>query len=88
MTENREKRITQPLIRQRGFSAWGIQTGPFAASEANFVPQIFQLFHFHTARLILITLERGRLKKGITQPLMKHRGFSAWGIQTGPFAAC
>ena len=39
---------------------------------------------------ILITPERGRLKMGkkeIIRQLMRHRGFSAWGIQTGPFAA-
>ena len=32
------------LRRQRGFSAWGIQTGPFAALWANFVLKCFKLF--------------------------------------------
>ena len=33
-------------MRQRGFSAWGIQIGPFAALEANFVLKFFQLLTF------------------------------------------
>ena len=33
--------------------------------------------------------ERGwKWDKGFTQKWMTHRGFSTWGIQTGPFAAC
>ena len=32
----------------KGLTALDIQTGPFAACLANFVSQIFQLFHFHT----------------------------------------
>ena len=51
-------------MKLRGYSAWSIPNGPFAAGEANFVPQIFQDFYFHTAGLILITPERGTLKKG------------------------
>ena len=47
----------QNWMRQRGFSAWGIQTGPFAAHWAHFVPKDFQLFHLHTGRPILITPE-------------------------------
>ena len=47
----------QNWMRQRGFSAWAIQTGPFAAHWAHFVPEDFQLFHFHTGRPILITPE-------------------------------
>ena len=45
----------------RGFSTWGIQTGPFAALWANFVPQIFQLLYWGS---ILIAPERGWLKVG------------------------
>ena len=39
---------------------------------------------------ILITPERKaeNEKKGFTQKWMRHRGFSDWGIETGPFAAC
>ena len=47
----------QIWMRQRGFSALGIQTGPFAALWAHFDPKDFQLFHFHTGRPILITPE-------------------------------
>ena len=47
----------QNWMRQRGLSTWGIQTGPFAALWAHFVPKDFQLFHFHTGRPILITPE-------------------------------
>ena len=48
----------QNWMRQTVFSAWGIQTGPFAVLGAHFVPEDFQLFHFHTGRPILITPER------------------------------
>ena len=54
----------------KGFSAWDIQTGPFAALQANFVLKFYQLFNFHTGEPILITperereRERGGLKKG------------------------
>ena len=44
-------------MRQRAFSAWGVQTGPFAAHWAHFVPDDFKLFHLHTGRPILITPE-------------------------------
>ena len=44
-------------VGHRGLSAWGIQTGPFAALKAHFVLEDFQLFHFHTGRPILITPE-------------------------------
>ena len=39
---------------------------------------------------IVITPERKaeNEKKGFTQKWMRHRGFSDWGIETGPFAAC
>ena len=47
----------QNWMRQRGFSAWGIQTGPFAACWAPFVLKIVQLFHFHTGESNLIAPE-------------------------------
>ena len=47
------------------FNAFGIQTGPFAACIATFVPKIFDLFHFHTGRPILITPEDQYWKRGI-----------------------
>ena len=45
-------------------SAWGIQIGPFAAICTNYSSQILQLFHFHAARPILITPEKGMMKMG------------------------
>ena len=47
----------QNWMRPGVFSAWGIQSGSFAAHWAHFVPEDFQLFQFHTGRPILITPE-------------------------------
>ena len=47
----------QKWMRQRGFSAWGLQTRPLAALWAHFVLNNFQLFHFHTGEPIVITPE-------------------------------
>ena len=47
----------QNWMRQRSFSAWGIQTWPFAAHSVHFVMKLLHLFHFHTGRPILITQE-------------------------------
>ena len=55
--EKREFIQLQNWMRQRGLSAWCIQTGPFAAFSAHFVLKEFQLFHLHTGRPILITPE-------------------------------
>ena len=38
-------------MRHRGFSAWGIQTGPFAACQTDFVTKNFHLLAFHAASL-------------------------------------
>ena len=54
-------------------------------------PQFSNFFTFILERPILITPERGRLKMGkwkSPNPRERHQFFSAWGIQTGPFAAC
>ena len=59
-----EKGKHQKYMRVRVGSARGIQIGPFAAYQDNFVQQIFQLFYFHAERPILITPEWGRLKMG------------------------
>ena len=61
--------------------------------DAKLSPHSARLFHFHilTKDLnlqYLITLEAEDEKKGFTQKWMRPKGFSAWGIQTGPFAAC
>ena len=45
----------QNLIGLRGFSAWGIQTGPFAACWAHFVQKFLHQFHFNTGSPYLIT---------------------------------
>ena len=55
--EKREFSQLQNWIRERGFSALGIQTGPFAALSAHFVQKDFHLLDFHTGRPILITPE-------------------------------
>ena len=47
----------QNWMRQMGLGAWDIQTGPFVSSWAPFIEEIFQLFHFHTGRPILIAPE-------------------------------
>ena len=54
---NGTRGFIQPLnwVRQRVFGAWCIQIGPYAPHWAYFVEEDFQLFHFHTGRLILIT---------------------------------
>ena len=47
----------QNWMRQRGLSAWCIQTGPLAAFSAHFVLEDLQFFHFYIGRPILITPE-------------------------------
>ena len=59
----------QNWMRQRGLSAWCIQTGPFAAFSAHFVLEDFQLFHLHTGRTILITPESQSWEKGVPPTL-------------------
>ena len=68
-------------MRQNGWSAWGIQTGPFAALSAHFVPEDFHLFHFRTGRPILITPEGQYGEKGIhsTSKLNETEGFGCLG---------
>ena len=45
------------LSEKGGLGAWGIQTGPYAAPQANLVFEIFQFFTFITGSPILITPE-------------------------------
>ena len=51
--------------RQLVFSAWGIQTGPFATTGAPPVNENFTLFHLHIGEPILITPEGQLSEKGI-----------------------
>ena len=55
--EKREFSQLQKWTRQRGLSAWGIQSGPFAACWVNFVSKNFQFFTPLYWRPILITPE-------------------------------
>ena len=52
-------------MRQRVFSAWDIQTGPFAAQLSQFCLEISQPFHFYVGEPIIITpqsyAEKGKL---------------------------
>ena len=52
----------------RGFSAWGIQTGPFAALSAHFVLRFFQLFHFLTGERAVFYTQR-KLDKSLQKHL-------------------
>ena len=59
-------------MRHRGFSAWGIQTGPFAVCKANFVLKCFQPFTLPPMRnpkcqFLLPQRERLKMRKGIHQ---------------------
>ena len=56
-SEKKEIFQFQNWMRQRDLSAWGIQTGPFAALWAHFVLRNFNLFHLYTGRPFLITPE-------------------------------
>ena len=58
MAENGGKGITQKWMRLRGFLPWGIQTGPFAACFADFVPKKFKLLNFHTGRTNFLLPQR------------------------------
>ena len=64
------------------FSAWGIQTGPFAATWGNFVLEIFKLFHFHTGRPISYYPRVPIMGRGNSSNPKSgwHRGFSVLGV--------
>ena len=88
---NGKREFSQPQkwMRQWVFSASDIHTGPFVSLYAYFALKVFQLFHLHTGEPILITQKANHGKREFfqLQNWMRQRGFSAWGIQTGPFAA-
>ena len=75
--QKREFSQLQNWMRQRVFSALGIQTGPFAASGAHFVLVIFIPFFLHTGEPILITQEGQLSEKGVlsTPKLDETQGF-------------
>ena len=50
-------------MRQRVFSAWDIQAGPFAAQWSQFCFEIFQLLHFYTGEPFLITPHHRAMQK-------------------------
>ena len=68
-------------MRQRGFSTWGIQTGPFAACGADFVQLIFHLFYFHTgeSNYLLPQREGLEMRKGIPPTVSETQGFQYLG---------
>ena len=55
--QKREFSQHQNWMRQMVFSAWDIQTGPFAVLSAHFILRLFHVFHFHTGEPFLITPE-------------------------------
>ena len=61
-------------------SAWGIQTGPFASLEANFVLVNFHLIHFYIGDPFHIT---PKANNGKGENIQLQIGP---GPQTGPFA--
>ena len=75
-------------MRQRVFSAWAIQTGPFAAHSAHFVPKISTFSTFILGSQFLLPQRANNGKREFSQPQKRMRQwvFSAWNIQTGPFA--
>ena len=86
----------QKWMRHRGFRPRGIQTGPFAACQTDFVPKNVHLFPASHNKPFLITPERGRkeLRKEHGLKIGKYNNewdtgfFLPWCIQTGPFGAC
>ena len=64
---NEKMGFTQKWIRYRGFSTWGIQTGPFAACSANFVHRIFHHPALYTggSHFLLSQREEERKQQGL-----------------------
>ena len=71
----------QNRMRQGVFSAWGIQTRPFAALCTSHILKLYHLFHLHTGRPILITPEGQLWEKGVlpTPKLDETEGFGCLG---------
>ena len=71
----------QNRMRQGVFSAWDIQTGPFAALCTYHILKLYHLFHLHTGEPILITPEGQLSEKGVlsTPKLDETEGFQCLG---------
>ena len=72
-------------MRQRGFCAWGIQTGPFAACLDDIVALIFHHHDLYTGESnCLLPQKKGENEKGIHpgggQPLMQD--FQVYNLET------
>ena len=77
----------QNRMRQRGLSAWGIQTGPFASLKANFVLTIFHLLHFHSEGPFLIT-PRGLKRRTLRNGQLESRVVFLFRVPAAFIAAC
>ena len=73
--ENEKKGFTQKWMRHRGFCTLGIQTGPFAACWAGFVPNFSNYLIFILGSPFRITPERGKWEKGIHPKTDETQGF-------------
>ena len=59
------KKMNSPKnwIRQGGFCTWAIQTEPFVACQADFIPKNFQLPHLYTGKPISYYPREGKMRK-------------------------
>ena len=79
--QKREFFQLQNWVRQMVFSAWGIQTGPFATHSAPLVLKHIRVLHLHTGEPIVITPKGQLSEKGIllTPKLDETGGFQCLG---------
>ena len=61
-------------MRHGGLCTWGIQTGPFAACKANFVPKIFRLPDLYTGESNSLLPQR----EGFIRPCLFLRRDDIW----------
>ena len=83
--ENEKKGFTPKKNETQGFCPWGIQTEPFAACWADFVPKTFQHPDLYTGEPISYYPRKGNEKKGFTQKIDEtqeflYLGHSNWTI--------
>ena len=84
--EKREFFQLQKRMSQRVFRAWGIHTGPFAASHAHFVVEHFQIFHLW--RPILIAPEGQYGEKAILPTPEKNESEGFQGLEPPISSQC